>query len=381
MTDTGFQWVLGQMSGTSFDGIDLCAVRTDGVEIDEIGTGTCESYDESLCERLRKAAAQARGMATANLRQRQAWPDSLRTLEAAITDANIAAIRNRLTGTDPRPGLIGFHGQTILHRPDEKLTIQLGDGERIARELGIPVVWDFRQADLDAGGQGAPLAPFYHHALARRLEFRESCAFLNLGGVGNITFVEPDRTAPEEEGALLAFDTGPGCGLVDEWMRRRAGVPMDRDGACAAKGAVCEDLLARLLANPYFRRPPPKSLDKGAFSLSGLDGLSTADGAATLAAFTADSAALALGHCRGCPPRSLLVTGGGRRNQAIRRRLVRAFYGCPVTAVEDHGLDGDMLEAQAFAFLALRHRKGLPGSGPATTGSRAPVIAGRLSLP
>ncbi len=265
--------------------------------------------------------------------------------------------------------IVGFHGQTILHRPAERRTWQIGDAAALAAATRLPVAHDFRAADVAAGGEGAPLAPIYHAALARALA--KPLAVLNLGGVANLTWIGAD-------GALLACDTGPGNALLDDWAMRHVGAPCDRDGALAASGHPDEAVLERLLAHPYFARPAPKSLDRLDFvslaAASGLPGLSAADGAATLVAFTAE----AVRHTRlPQPPRRWLVCGGGRRNPALMRALSERLGA--VAPVEDAGWDGDALEAQCFGYLAVRTLRGLPISFPGTTGVANPMPGGRVA--
>jgi anhydro-N-acetylmuramic acid kinase len=225
---------------------------------------------------------------------------------------------------------------------------------------------------MAAGGQGAPLAPIYHAALARDLP--KPLAVLNIGGVANVTWIGGD-------GTLIAFDTGPGNGPLDDWITRRTGGAFDCDGALARSGTAAQPVLDRLLAHPYFSKPPPKSLDRldfaGVLAASGLESLSPPDGAATLVAFT-------VGAVVAAPlpetPRRWMVTGGGRRNPAIMEAL-RSRLGAPVDAVEAVGWDGDVLEAQCFGFLAARTRAGLPISFPGTTGAPRPQTGGRMTMP
>ena len=280
--------------------------------------------------------------------------------------------------------VIGFHGHTILHRPGEGLTRQIGDGALLAGETGIDVIGDFRSADMAGGGQGAPLAPLYHAALAGDLapDLENPLAVLNVGGVANVTYIGKGVGAGIGEGGgsgdarLLAFDTGPGNALIDDWMAASMGRTMDEGGRLARGGNVDEGLLSGLLENDYFRRPPPKSLDRGDFAALSVAGLSASDGAATLTAFTAASAKEA---CRFFPalPRRWLVTGGGRHNRTLMEALTRCL-GQPVETVESVGWHGDFLEAQAFAFLAVRSLAGLPLSLPSTTGVAEPTTGGVL---
>ena len=263
---------------------------------------------------------------------------------------------------------IGFHGHTIMHRPEERRTWQIGDGALLARLTGIDVVCDFRADDVAAGGQGAPLVPLFHAALAARLD--KPLAILNIGGVANVTWLGQD------EGAILAFDTGPGNAPIDDWALRHLGEPVDRGGALARSGRVDAARLAAFLAHPFFDRSPPKSLDRDDFAAFRDDGLAAADGAATLTAMTAAAVARAAAHFP-APVSRWLVTGGGRHNPVLMDALARCL-GAPVAAVESAGWNGDALEAQAFAYLAIRSLEGLPLSLPSTTGVVRPMTGGRF---
>lgn len=342
---------LGLMSGTSMDGIDLAVIRTDGETVEALGPWATVPYAPGLREQVGAAVAA---------------PDSLRgeeraALERDLTDAHAVAIEGFLQ--EPID-VIGFHGHTLVHRPERRETVQLGDGARLASAVGVEVVADFRAADVAAGGQGAPFAPLYHAALARGLD--RPLAVLNLGGVGNVTYLG--------DGQILAFDTGPASALIDDWVRRHTGRPFDADGRFAAAGRVDEGALERLLDHPFFALPPPKSLDRNAFPIAPVEGLSLEDGAATLTAFTAASVAAALPHLP-ARPRRWLVTGGGRRNPVLMANLRRALE-APVEPVEAVGWQGDALEAQAFGFLAVRSVRGLPLSLPSTTGVPRPMPGG-----
>ena len=357
-------WALGAMSGTSLDGVDAAMVRTDGARILEFGETGYRPYTEGERAMLRGALGR--------------WPGDSGVAEAAKT---VEAAHAELLAGFGDADLVGFHGQTLAHDPQGRRTHQAGDGTRLAAALGLPVVWDFRSADVARGGEGAPLAPFYHHACARFVGADGPTGFLNLGGGGNLSWVDPRSPAPEAPGACLAFDTGPANAPVDDLVRARAGLPCDRDGALAAAGEVDRDALKRALALPYFGRKPPKSLDRDDFAeVSGWAlGLSTEDAAATLTAFAAAAVVAGLAHCPS-PPERILVGGGGRRNPTLMAALA-GDAGCPVEPVEAEGLDGDMLEAQAFAFLAVRAARGWPTSAPSTTGVAAAVSGGRVSSP
>ncbi len=354
---------LGAMSGTSLDGVDAAMIETDGETIFGFGEAVYHPY----AAKERAVLAEALGR----------WPgDALEAAFDVVMGAHVAA----LGGFDGAE-IVGFHGQTLAHEPGGRGTHQLGDGAALAGALDLPVVWDFRSADMELGGQGAPLAPFYHFACAKWIGADAPVGFLNLGGVGNLTWVDPAKARPEEEGALLAFDTGPANAPLDDLMMERRGEPCDRDGRLARRGQVVEGALELFLDEPYFYRIPPKSLDRNAFSdMIGLvRELSDADAAATLTGMAAAAVLRAMEHCPS-PPERLLVTGGGRRNPVMMEMLAAALD-CPVVPVEDVGLDGDMLEAQAFGYLAVRVARGLPTSCPGTTGVRAAVSGGTLSKP
>lgn len=353
---------IGCISGTSMDAIDVASLLTDGREAVSRGAGGSYPYPTALRQELQAFLADPA----------RAESEPLAELERAVSDAHADAVARFIAERLDRPvDLVGIHGQTVWHRPERRFTRQLGDGARIAARLGLPVVNRFRHADVAAGGQGAPLAPLYHRALAARLD--QPLIVLNLGGVANVTWLDGDR--------VIAFDTGPASALLDDFMLARRGVPYDRDGALAAAGRPDAALLARLLAHPYFAAPAPKSLDRNHFHAwaEAVAALCDADGAATLTEFTAASVALARQHVP-APPRRWLVAGGGRRNAHLMGRL-RALLAVAVEPVEAVGWDGDCLEAECFAYLAVRSRLGLPLSLPTTTGVPRPLTGGTLWTP
>lgn len=359
---TGLMRVAGAMSGTSLDGVDLAVIVTDGVAV----TGFHES-------RYRPYSPAERAVIRAALGR---WPGEAGVADAArvVEDAHLEA----LEGIGD-VAAFGFHGQTLAHDPAAGRTHQAGDGARIAEASGLTTVWDFRSDDVAAGGQGAPLAPFYHWALARFIGAGGPVAFLNLGGVGNITWVDPAKTDPAAPGACLAFDTGPANAPIDDLVLARRGIGFDRDGALTRAGRVDADTVARFLEHAFFHRAPPKSLDRDGFPdlARWVAGMADADAVATLAACAAGAVAQAMTHLPS-PPARVLVTGGGRRNPGLMAMLARDL-GCPVDPVEAVGLDGDMLEAQAFGYLAVRVLRDLPISAPMTTGVAAPLCGGRVS--
>ncbi|WP_459430431.1 anhydro-N-acetylmuramic acid kinase [Roseivivax sp.] len=357
-------WALGAMSGTSLDGVDAAMLRTDGLRIHDFGETAYRPYTPEETRTLRAALG--------------CWPDAPEVAPArAVVEAAHREVLAGFSGAE----LVGFHGQTLAHEPRGRGTHQTGDGAALAEALGLPVVWDFRSADVRLGGEGAPLAPFFHFACAKWIGAEAPMAFLNLGGFGNLTWLDPRCPAPEAPGACLAFDTGPANAPINDLMTERRGLPFDEGGALASGGQVVDGALELFLEEGYFRKMPPKSLDRDDFALM-LDlvrELDDADAAATMTAMAAAAVMQGMEHCP-APPERLLVTGGGRKNPVLMEML-RAGLDCPVEPVEAAGLDGDMLEAQAFAYLAVRVARGLPTSGPSTTGVRAAVGGGEVSRP
>lgn len=350
------------MSGTSMDGVDVAVIETDGVDVWEFGLTAFRAYRADEKAVLKQAQGR--------------WPGEPGVAEAAAVVERAHA--EAMAGTHGIVAL-GFHGQTLAHDPNQSRTHQVGDGGRLSDKLGLPVVWDFRTADMGLGGQGAPLAPFYHWALARRIRASEPIAFLNLGGVGNLTWVDPLAAAPDADGALLAFDTGPANAPMDDLLEERGAGAMDQDGALTDAGTADAGGVEEFLKDRHFSHVPPKSLDRNSFPylVPALVGLSTQDALATIAGCAAGAVARGFDFLPAVPER-VLVTGGGRHNAGLMRAL-RAVLPCQVGPVEDAGLDGDALEAQAFAYLAARVALGLTTSAPGTTGVAAPVGGGQIS--
>lgn len=355
------QKVIGLMSGTSLDGVDAALLETDGQDVVRPGPGLTIPYDGETRTLLRAALEDA-----ANVAQGGPIPQSIREAERLLTEKHAKAVKALVAKVGP-VSLVGFHGQTILHRPERRWTWQIGDGALLARLTGIDVVNDFRSADVKAGGQGAPLVPLYHAALARNSALARPLAIVNIGGVGNVTYIDGDY--------VLAFDTGPGNAPIDDWMQRHAGVAVDRNGDFAATGKVNDVALAKMLDNPFFARTPPKSLDRMDFGMAAVEGLSPADGAATLTAFTAASIARAREYFPQAPE-TWVICGGGRHNSTLMAML-QARINAQVLKAEGARWDGDALEAEAFAYLAMRSRLGLPLSLPTTTGVQQPMTGGK----
>lgn len=343
---------IGMMSGTSMDGLDVALIKTDGQSFVERLDFISYDYEETLRDTLRAVLGKSEGY---------------EEVEKIITNVHIGALKDFGHDAD----VIGMHGQTIFHDPKNKMTIQIGDGKAVAEAMQTNVVFDFRKADVMAGGEGAPFMPLYHQVLAKSSGVKLPCAILNIGGVANLTYIGEGDTD------VIAFDTGPGNALMDDWMLEKTGIKFDENGQAALSGHVNETILKKLLAHPYFDKAAPKSLDRQDFTGEAVAGLSTEDGAATLAAFTVDSIVKGF-DLFPQKPNALYVTGGGRKNHFLMRRLQEKL-GIPVHSVDALGWDGDSLEAEGFAYLAVRSLLGLPLSLPTTTGVPKPMTGGKLA--
>ncbi|MEP6343340.1 MAG: anhydro-N-acetylmuramic acid kinase [Maricaulaceae bacterium] len=359
---------LGLMSGTSLDGIDAAFLKTDGQTITAYGPNAYRPYTDTEREVLRAATE------TALTWQFNGPKPDFNEAEAVLTAAHIEVIESLLSDHSDWAetlDLIGFHGQTVLHHPPTQTqkgqTLQLGGGQALTKRFNVPCIYDFRSADVEAGGQGAPLAPIYHKALCEHVQLDGVSAVLNLGGVGNVTLVGV--------GLLKASDTGPANGPLDQWMQKH-GQSYDDGGAVSLRGRVDFTRLERWLARDFFKRSLPRSADRYDFDvMNDMLGLSFEDGAATLAAFCAHAVGLTLSQMNTRPDR-LILCGGGRHNQAIRLMLAD-ICGVQIMSAEDVGWESDMIEAQAFAYLAARHMNKLPISFPETTGVSRPLLGGR----
>jgi anhydro-N-acetylmuramic acid kinase len=361
---------IGLMSGTSLDGVDVALIETDGERVERLGPTGYRPYDDREREFLHGALADA-----LQIEKRTDRPGRSREAEELVTRLHAEAVEGFLHDQGLAPDaidVVGFHGQTVLHRPESRLTVQLGDGAALARRLRIPVLYDLRAADMERGGQGAPLVPVFHRALIDAAGLEKPIAVLNLGGVANVTFIGSDD-------GLIAFDAGPGNALIDDWMRERTGRVFDEGGRSAAMGRADDELLAWLLQHPFFRKPPPKSLDRNWFSHRLVGHHTVEDGAATLTAFTARAVARALAFAAERPKR-WIAAGGGTRNQELLRVLAHQL-GAEVMTADEVGWSPAFLEAQAFAYLAVRSLKGLPLTYPSTTGVPEPTSGGVLATP
>jgi len=360
---------IGLMSGTSMDGIDAAMIETDGENELHRKAFLSIAYTPDQRRRIAEALREA-----AVLKLRDERPGCLSEVESEITDlhaAAVSALLRRNSHDRSAIDVIGFHGQTVLHRPRARLTVQLGDGQMLAELTRLPVVYDLRSDDVAAGGQGAPLAPVYHRALTKRLPDRP-IAVVNIGGVSNVTWIG-------REGELIAFDAGPGNALIDDLLLERTGEPFDHNGERGVSGTVDDKALHYLLSHPYFALLPPKSLDRQSFTADPLHDMNVGDAVATLAAFTAAAIAKAREHLPE-EPKLWVVTGGGRRNRAIMMGLAGRVHHAVVPA-EAVGIDGDALEAEAWAYMAVRSLAGLPITFPGTTGAPKPMTGGKLARP
>jgi anhydro-N-acetylmuramic acid kinase len=361
---------LGLMSGTSLDGIDIALIKTDGEA--QVSRGPSRAYPYVPAQRAILKDALKDALA---VRERRERPGSLAQTEWSLTEWHALAVESFCQDfglTDSDIDVIGFHGQTVIHRPERRLTVQLGDGPLLARRLKAQVVHDLRADDIAAGGQGAPLLPVYHRALAQSLEVLP-LAFLDIGEVSTVTWIGAD-------GQLIAFDTGPGNALIDDWALKMTGTPVDRNGRLAFSGRVNEAVLAQFLGHSYFEERPPKSLDHNSFAALNLTGFSAADGAAILTAFIARSIALSRGWFP-VDPKCWVICGDGRKNPALMAAL-RVSLGLGAEAVipaEAAGFNCESLEAEAWAYLAVRSLKQLPITFPGTTGAPEPMTGGHLA--
>jgi anhydro-N-acetylmuramic acid kinase len=362
---------IGLMSGTSLDGVDVALIETDGKRVKSFGPSGYRPYTDTERALLRQALTEA-----IHLPQRDARPGILREAERAVTIAHAEAVaaftaQHHISREDI--DIVGFHGQTVLHRPAQKMTVQIGDAAALAKAIHIPVMHDFRAADVAAGGQGAPFVPVYHRALAQSLERDGPIVVVNIGGVSNITYIDGADT-------LIACDTGPGNALLDDFMSRMTGQRFDCEGRMAAQGVIDAAWVARALEHPFFALPPPKSLDRNDFASLVLREMAPADGAATLTAFTAAAIARIV-PLLPKEPKSWIVAGGGARNLTMVRMLREVLQPATVEAADALGWSADAIEAQAFGFLAARGLKGLPLSYPATTGVPIPMTGGVIARP
>jgi anhydro-N-acetylmuramic acid kinase len=362
---------IGLMSGTSLDGVDVALIETDGKRVSAFGPSGYRPYTDQERRLLRQALTEA-----VYLCQRHERPGILRDAERAVTIAHAEAVaaftaQNHISreGVD----IVGFHGQTVLHRPAQGMTVQIGDAAALAKAIHIPVMHDFRAADVAAGGQGAPFVPVYHRALAQSLDREGPIAVVNLGGVSNITYIDGADI-------LIACDTGPGNALLDDFMFRKTGQPLDSEGRMAAHGAVDVGWVLRAMKHPFFALPPPKSLDRNEFASLALPAWSPADGASTLTAFTVEAIARIV-PLLPKEPKSWIVAGGGARNLTMLRMLRERLAPASVEAADALGWSADAIEAQAFGFLAARGLRGLPLSYPATTGVPMPMTGGIVARP
>ena len=365
---------IGLMSGTSMDGIDLAVVETDGIDIVRRGPSAFVPYEAAFRRRIEAALGDAKA-----IEQRSERPGDLADLEREITLRHARAVERFRADFPQAAGqaeLVGFHGQTVLHLPEKALTVQLGDGALLARETGLAVVFDMRANDMVHGGQGAPLVPVYHAALSRSLpagRARFPVCFVNVGGISNVTFVPDD-------GDPVAFDSGPGNALIDQWVTAEGGVPYDADGMIASEGGVVRSVVDAYLDSPFFARKAPKSLDRNDFTVALAAGLELADGARTLAAVSVEAILKAADQMPEAP-KLWIVCGGGRKNPHIVADLRAGAekLGGEVLLAEDVDLDGDAMEAEAWAYLAVRSTMGLPLTFPTTTGCRDAVTGGVLT--
>lgn len=352
------------------DGIDVALLKTDGLAVIEFGPFETFKYSATDKQLIEDALQDAK-----LIKVRDERPGNLAKVEAMITACHARAVESFLAEHNVNAhdiDVIGFHGQTVLHRPEQGLTVQLGDGQELANKLDVPIVWDMRANDMENNGQGAPLVPVFHQALSKKFPYHETTAFVNIGGISNVTFV---RTGYPP----VAFDCGPGNALIDQWMTQNTNRSFDENGQLGLQGSVDQSVVDTYLSSPFFDTPYPKSLDRNDFTLAQMPDLSAGDGAATLAAVTAESIARSA-HTAGILPDRWIIAGGGARNQAIMKTLASKVVGEVITA-DAVGLNGDAMEAQCWAYLAVRSLRGLALTFPTTTGCEEACTGGIISAP
>ena len=362
--------IAGTMSGTSLDGVDVAVLTTDGEAHLKPGTTGFTPYSDH-----ERAVLQSAFDAGARMTDRLDRSGVIGEAERIVTDVHIRALKEQIRRSETAVDHVGLHGQTIFHDPSRKLTVQIGDAQRIADELGLPVVHDLRQNDVMQGGEGAPLAPVFHAALVAALKAEKPAVFLNIGGVANVTYIAAD-------GELLAFDTGPGNALLDDFMQAQFGLRMDMDGAVAGRGRVLSVVGDRLMSHPFFDRKPPKSLDRREFhdfAMTALGNSAAEDSMATLTAFTADAIHRA-SRWYPEPAQTLIVSGGGVKNP-VMMQLLRDLTPIKLQIASELGWDDVFIEANAFAYLAARHLRHLPISFPGTTSVPEPMVGGEIVYP
>lgn len=366
MKEENFSNVIGLMSGTSADGIDVSIVNTNGITLSSKKENLIYPYSEKTKEKLRFIMKNSDYICKKK--------SFIEELELSITNEHVNAVNFVKRKYNITPSLIGFHGQTIFHDIQNKISIQLGDGQLLSNKTNCRVVFDFRSQDIKNGGQGAPLAPIYHKFLLQKIFGNTCSSFINIGGVSNISYVNKD--------IIVGFDTGPGCGLMDEYVKNYMNQDFDRNGEIASMGKPDHKIIKNFLKNSFFKKSPPKSIDKFEFSNILINDeflrLNFFDGMATLCNITADTINIALNQFD-VLPKSILVSGGGRYNSFLLN-LIRKKTNLHISLVDDYNLNGDFIESELIAYLAVRNVNKLPSTYPSTTGTKIPTVCGRLTF-
>jgi len=368
---------IGLMSGTSMDGVDLSVISSDGCHQFSNILDDYYEYDKNLLNqlvRLRDLVSTKQDLLKNS--------EKLRELERNLTLFHGDAVNQSLKKFKDPIDLIGFHGQTILHNPKEKVTNQLGDGRLLSQITKKKVIYDFRQADVQNNGQGAPLTPIFHHILSKKInqiyDVKFPIGFLNIGGIANVTKVI--NNSDNFQNNLSAFDVGPGNCLIDEWVRNNSNKKFDTNGELAKAGKVDQLILNQAVDN-FKINSYSQSLDIKNFDVTFARGLSLEDGCATITNFTAYLIAEGLKHISQKNKITFLICGGGRKNiyliDCIKSYLSMENI-ITLEFIDKFNLKGDYIESQAFAFLAIRSFLNLPISFSTTTGCREPTIGGKL---
>jgi len=357
--------VIGLMSGTSADGIDISVVNTNGVTLSSTNKNLIFPYTQSIKKKLRFIMNNPEFI----------WKKKsfIKNLEICITNEHINAVNFIKTKYKITPSLIGFHGQTIFHDMNKKISIQLGDGKLLSKKTNCKVVFNFRSQDIQNGGEGAPLAPVYHKYILKKLFGETASCMINIGGVSNLSYINNDL--------ISGFDTGPGCGLMDEYMQQHFSKGFDNNGTIASYGISDKKIIKKFMKDPFFFKSSPKSIDKFEFNHifedKGFLKLNACDGMATLCNLTAESINVALQQLDNLP-KTVLVSGGGRHNNFLLT-LIKNKTNLNILKVDDYNFDGDFIESELMAYLAARCLNKMPSTYPSTTGTKFPTICGELA--
>ena len=364
---------LGLMSGTSGDGVDASLINSDGGSNYKVEINKYFEYENNFSQKIHSLKDKIN-----TVTDLETYSTELKALEKELTIFHSKVVMDITKNTKIKIDFVGFHGQTIFHDPSTKISKQIGDGKLLSQLTQTTVVYDFRQKDIQNGGEGAPLAPIFHNVLVKQNKIELPVCILNIGGISNVTIIED-----YEQNNLKSRDLGPGNCLIDAWVRKNKKGNFDKDGAYAAMGKTNDLMLNQALDN-FDNRPDKNrlSFDTKDFDINFLRGVSFEDGAATLTELSGTIIGGGLFSMlsekikKSC---KVLVSGGGRKNKSLIQNIKsRISKNLLIVPIDDFGVDGDYVESQAFAFLAIRSFLELPTSFPDTTGCKSPTTGGEV---